>query len=464
MQKRKSVFFGALTGTVIMLLACQNPSIGSDKSSSVFTRDNIGSRYDVSGNAVKTIAYVEVNRASPLNAGSYAMEKVDGDGNPVLDENGDPVMQPLFDYVVLFAANIRNRDCSLEANGSYDCTKSGVHLHFNENVRYLLDNRETYIQPLQEKGIKVLLGLLGDHDGIGFGYMNAGQLEIFATDVKSALQLYNLDGIDFDEEWSTKEGTLDENNNNPDGIAVYPSAPSNGRVMYRKTSVPIEPGNGWFGFGMPPDWSESENGVTGDVAIWQKGGRTFFEVLKKFREVLPADKIITLYEYGTAEKITPNGNTNSGTWGTGLIFPESKDTDPTTNVTVEALTGIIDFSLYPYYGDLEPNSLNGIPNKKWVPLAIDVGGFAYEGSDGMPLPTWDNIESYAEDFISDRRDPYAGFLVYDIERSSKPLLGADGISYVGRDVYLSILTKVVFGRETVTVDDADYPHWGDLRK
>ena len=475
MKKRKIVFCGGIIGAVAMLLACPNPSGGGSSSGG---RVDIGPRYDVNGYPIKTLAYVEVNRANPLNAGSYAMAKMDKDASgklvPVLNADGSPVMQPLFDYVVIFAANIRQRDCSLETGEPHGCTKKGPHVHLNENVRYLLDNRQTYIKPLQDKGIKVLLGLLGDHDGIGFGYMNAGQLETFAADLKSTLQTYNLDGIDIDEEWSTKEG--EPANNGADSIALYPDTINTPRGgMMRRLSVPIGPGNGFVngdaggsgGFSPHPDdwdWSEKEPKQTAKEAIFKKGGRTLFETIKKFREVLPADAVITLYEINTSENITPGGIDNEGTWGTGIIFPESKDPDPVTNATASALAGLIDLSLYPLYGGLVPDSKNGLPPNKWAPLAIDVGGFAYEDSSGYPLPTWDKVEDRANEFkdASDAGKPYGALFVYDVERKSYALLGKDGVSHVNREDYLSEITEVIFGRETVTVDHADHAHWGKI--
>lgn len=121
---------------------------------------------------IQNIAYIEVNDINPLNAGSYTM-------------NG----APFFDYIILFAANIRG-------------VGSDATLYNNPNVQYILDHKDTLIKPLQDKGIKVLLGLLGDHTGLGFANMNAAQTEQFATAVANAVSKYGLDGVDFDDEWA----------------------------------------------------------------------------------------------------------------------------------------------------------------------------------------------------------------------------------------------------------------------
>ncbi len=125
-----------------------------------------------SATGIKNIVYIEVNDINPLNAGSYIMDDA-----------------PFFDYVILFAANIRG-------------VGSDATLYNNPNVQYILDHKDTLIKPLQDKGIKVLLGLLGDHTGLGFANMNSAQTEQFATAVANAVSQYGLDGVDFDDEWA----------------------------------------------------------------------------------------------------------------------------------------------------------------------------------------------------------------------------------------------------------------------
>ncbi len=97
----------------------------------------------------------------------------------------------MVDAVVLFAANInwdgRNQEVILNNNG---CTQG------------LLDQTETYIQPLRKAGIKVLLGLLGNHDGAGIANLSEyGAIEYSKT-LANAVKKYKLDGISFDDEYS----------------------------------------------------------------------------------------------------------------------------------------------------------------------------------------------------------------------------------------------------------------------
>ena len=83
-----------------------------------------------------SVAYVEVNNHSMANVGKYTLP------------NGDNV----FDVAVIFAVNI-----------NYDTGTEKATLHFNENVQRVLDNAATEIRPLQNKGIKVVLSVLGNH-------------------------------------------------------------------------------------------------------------------------------------------------------------------------------------------------------------------------------------------------------------------------------------------------------------
>ena len=86
------------------------------------------------------VVYVEVNDVNPLNAGEYLLS----DGTP------------FFTHVILFASNIRG-----DASGN-------VHNYNNPNNAAILANPAKYIAPLQAKGIKVIMGNLGDHTGAGF--------------------------------------------------------------------------------------------------------------------------------------------------------------------------------------------------------------------------------------------------------------------------------------------------------
>lgn len=124
----------------------------------------------VRGVPVWTFIYIEVNDTDPRVVLGYQLE----DGTQ------------LFQDVIIFAANIRYADCNNPnenvALGGYrgHCTRSGLHLCFNGNVQHVLDNRDIFISPLQERGITVRLGLLPHWSGVTFGTMGYWPFEITA--------------------------------------------------------------------------------------------------------------------------------------------------------------------------------------------------------------------------------------------------------------------------------------------
>ncbi|MEU5089005.1 endo-beta-N-acetylglucosaminidase H [Streptomyces sp. NPDC021356] len=124
-----------------------------------------------------SVAYVEVNNNSMLNVGKYTL--ANGGGN-------------VFDIAVIFAANI-----------NYDASTKAATLYFNENVQRVLDNAATQIRPLQQKGIKVVLSVLGNHQGAGFANFPSQQAaSTFGKQLSDTVAKYGLDGIDFDDEYA----------------------------------------------------------------------------------------------------------------------------------------------------------------------------------------------------------------------------------------------------------------------
>lgn len=127
---------------------------------------------------VRNALFFEVNDTNPLNALEY-----------ILDDGNDT---PFFDLVILFAANI-----------NYDSDGDYVYLHTNPNVLALLEESETYLQPLRKKGIKVQLGLLGNHTPAGLCQLSDWGAREFAKEVAEACRKYKLDGVNLDDEYSS---------------------------------------------------------------------------------------------------------------------------------------------------------------------------------------------------------------------------------------------------------------------
>jgi len=146
-----------------------NVTVKTDASRVNFTIKQQGSK------TVKNFLYFEVNDTNPLNALEYVLE----DG------------QLFFDAVVLFSGNIH-----------WDTQSGKPYMHYNDNVTALLKDKDKYIQPLRERGIKVLMGVLGDHDGSGPGNLTEKGAEVFAEHLAEMCVEYGLDGICMDDEYS----------------------------------------------------------------------------------------------------------------------------------------------------------------------------------------------------------------------------------------------------------------------
>ena len=129
--------------------------------------------------------YVETNDVNPLNAGDYLLS----DGSAYAD------------IVEFFAANLNKET----VNGVVRPT-----LYLNDKMTNLLENggAATYVQGLQAKGIKVVLTVLGDWQGIGVANMNDTQTTQFAKILAHAVEKYGLDGIGFDDEYSNYSSSL----------------------------------------------------------------------------------------------------------------------------------------------------------------------------------------------------------------------------------------------------------------
>ncbi|ROH95863.1 endo-beta-N-acetylglucosaminidase H [Chryseobacterium daecheongense] len=135
------------------------------------------------------ICYVEVNNNNMLNAGSYTLQTSN---------------KQLFNVAIIFAANI-----------NYDVSKSRAYISNNNNVSKVLNDVNTYVKPLQQKGIKVLLDILGNHQGAGIcNFPTREAARDFALQIAHTVYTYGLDGVDLDDEYADygNNGTGQPNN------------------------------------------------------------------------------------------------------------------------------------------------------------------------------------------------------------------------------------------------------------
>lgn len=156
-------------------------------------------------------------------------------------------------------------------------------LYFNDKLTNLLENggAAKYVKGLQDKGIKTLITILPNWQNIDFTSLNDTQAEQLATILAYAVERYGLDGIGFDNEYG---GTV--------------------------TSV-----SGSFG-----------------------------NLITKLREKLPADKLITLFQYNIGY-----------------------------NQIDEAAGALLDY-VYSNFSPYNPSiSVPGVPREHYAPMSINLG-------------------------------------------------------------------------------------------
>lgn len=192
---------------------------------------------------IKNVVYFEVNDCNPLNALEY--ELADG--------------TPFFDAVILFAANI-----------NFNRAEDVVYLSNNPNVQALLDDSEIYLQPLRKKGIKVYLGLLGNHDAAGLCQLSDWGAQQWAQEVAEACKTYKLDGVNLDDEYSSSP---DLNNH----WFAPRSAAAGARLCYElkkalKATCPWETEVSTFAYGqlysLPTSVKDLETGEDQPISKW----------------------------------------------------------------------------------------------------------------------------------------------------------------------------------------------------
>lgn len=142
---------------------------------------------------------MEVNDTNPLNNLSFTLKK-----------SG----KYLIDALIIFSGNI-----------NYSAETGRVYFYANSNVQYLLDNREKYFKPLQDRGMKVIMGILGNHDRAGISNLADETARLFAQELNAICDAYQLDGIFWDDEYTSAIRPA------PEGF-VTPSKAAASRLIY----------------------------------------------------------------------------------------------------------------------------------------------------------------------------------------------------------------------------------------
>lgn len=125
----------------------------------------------------KQITYVNTEVISPLVALQFTV-RAENFSEGVVELPG----ALLFDIVNVRTSMLKN------VNGR----ASLVH---TTDMEYILKNHQNYIQPLRTSGIKVCLTVKGGGTGLGFNNLSDEQITDFVSQLKTAVEVYELDGV-----------------------------------------------------------------------------------------------------------------------------------------------------------------------------------------------------------------------------------------------------------------------------
>lgn len=124
---------------------------------------------------IKIFSCMEVNDTNPLNNLRFTLK-----------ESG----KYMVDALIMFSGNI-----------NYNAETGRVYFYANPNVQHLLDNREKYLKPLKDRGMKVIMGVMCNHDRACIANLADETARLFAQELKALCDAYQLDGIFWDDEY-----------------------------------------------------------------------------------------------------------------------------------------------------------------------------------------------------------------------------------------------------------------------
>ena len=133
------------------------------------------------------ISYIDTEVMNPLIAGQFtiSIDYYDSDYEQTTLYKG-----PLLDILNVRTAFLK------EAHGRAELT-------YTADMEYVLKNRARYLKPMQEKGLKVCLAIMGGGTGLGFANLTDVQISDFVAQVQTAVSLYDLDGVNL---WDKEAG------------------------------------------------------------------------------------------------------------------------------------------------------------------------------------------------------------------------------------------------------------------
>jgi hypothetical protein len=254
-------------------------------------------------------------------------------------------------------------------------------------MKTVLDNRNKYIRPLQQKGIKVVLSIEGGKDGVSFGsFTEDDDVTLFSQLIKDAIDNYNLDGAEFYDV-----------NGGREGIPFYPD---------EKT------------------YADADEQLT----AWLDGGDAMNNMMYALRKHFGNDenKFIMVREENFGRFLPQNVSGSEG--------------EATFSGTAEQ----INYCINSYSDSFEPESLQGqimgeyfIYHYQYAPMLVNFGGSTVI----PPLddPLGNDIEGFSDQFAL--AGDYALLAYSNLQPVSTQI--------VDQAAYISITSQTVFGQDVV---------------
>jgi hypothetical protein len=254
----------ALGALLVLLVGCQEPEAGG--SPFEILPEIPLKKLSSNANPVGAICYVDVDKYNPLNAKDY-----------VFTARGSTPETQFFDYVVLGYSYLTK-------------TRNGyIQLETTPALKYILDNSITYIKPLHQKGVRVLIevrsgNFADDQDGIGagLGTLDMAAINELVKEFKLIVNQYGIDGFDF--------------NDMGGGKTAYP--PLTRYLTQFQSDTPLYPET-LFKEGGKEDGAPLTDAAI-EALLWIEGGSNFSNLVQRTNEALKVTYTST-YKNGSNE-------------------------------------------------------------------------------------------------------------------------------------------------------------------
>jgi len=346
-------------------------------------------------------------------------------------------------YVQLYGGRLTDRDCATNpAEGGEHCKKTGLHLHLDKMCYDVLEGHNTYIKPLQEAGIKFLIGLVPNNTGVAHGTLYSWPMEDVApwqgiypsdteypfgeaavasliNDIKEARDKYGFDGVAFDDEYGNVKGATGWGRGN-----VYP----NNTIYYTA-------------------------GSPGLTAALKRGGWNMFRFIYDLHKAMPGI-VLENYEIKYGEYIPESMDIvdegGAVYYGDKADFPEEVRDKA---VTIH-MKDYVSASYAVYYGtwDGTPGmsvGANHIPRSMYGPLPMDIG--AHSGVSNPPGD--DKFSQYMQDHVDANYGVLMYYALYDHDGYNTPNYFGNGRNKP--EDYFTMIARKIFYDDAVIVYEGD---------